>query len=65
MRTEGLPESTNVEDRRGEKPATTLAEMAKLKRLPTDMSPPDPTSQLAKDLGVDDIGRLANPRKES
>ena len=59
IRVDDLPESENVEDRRGEKPAKdmTFAEMAEQakKRKPTNLSPGDPTSQLAKDLGVDDI----------
>lgn len=59
---EDLPESENVEDRRGEPPVigpptfVQMQEQAK-RRKATDLSPPDPTSQLAQDLGVDDIGK--------
>lgn len=59
IRTDDLPESENIEDRRGDKPVKdmTFAEMVEQakKRKPTDLSPGDPTSQLAKALGVDDI----------
>lgn len=56
MRWEDLPPSVNVEDRRGEIPAETLAEMRKLHRIPTDLSPPEPAPELFKALGGHDIG---------
>ncbi len=58
MRDQDLPESENVEDRRGEtyKPGPkTLAEMAEQKRRAIDLTKPDATGQLPKDAGLDDI----------
>lgn len=58
MQWEDLPESQYVEDRRGEvfqKTFTIEDVMKKDKKLGMDFSPGDPTSQLARDLGVDDI----------
>lgn len=57
---EDLPESENVEDRRGEPPIIgplTLAQMQEQakRRKATDLSPPDTTSDLGKALGRDDI----------
>lgn len=59
---EDLPESENVEDRRGEPPMIgplTLAQMQEQskRRKATDLSPPDTTSELGKQLGLDDIGK--------
>lgn len=57
MRTDDLPESKNVADRRGKKEPQTLQEH--IDRNSQEPQPergaPDPTSPLAKQLGVDDI----------
>lgn len=59
---EDLPESENVEDRRGEPPVigpptfVQMQEQAK-RRKATDLLPPDTTSELGKLLGRDDIGK--------
>lgn len=57
-----LPESENVEDRRGEPPMIgplTLAQMQEQakRRKVADLSAPDTTSDLGKALGRDDIGK--------
>lgn len=58
MKLDDLPESRMVADRRGKKPVETLAEM--IEQAANEPQPergkPDPTSGLAKSLGVDDIG---------
>lgn len=62
MKTNDLPESENVEDRRGEKPAQTLAEMAEQAKT-RKVGPIGPSgaedSDLAKSLGKDDIAPKA------
>lgn len=58
MKLDDLPESKMVADRRGKKPAETLAEMQEqaANEPQPERGKPDPTSDLAKALGVDDIG---------
>lgn len=59
MRWEDLPESNMVADRRGKKKPQTFKEQ--LQEGQSEPQPergaPDPTSDLAKVLGVDDIGK--------
>lgn len=62
---EDLPPSVHVEDRRGEvkpgSPTITINEVMDMiaagQRLVVPIAPSDPTSELAKQLGVDDIAR--------
>lgn len=61
MRTDHLPQSENVEDRRGEKhkrgPMSLKEALADWKpRGEAERFTPDDTSQLSKAAGVDDIG---------
>ena len=61
MKTEGLPLSENVEDRRGEKkpkrgPMSLAEALADWKpRVEAERFTPDDTSQLSKAAGVEDI----------
>lgn len=59
MPTHDLPESKMVADRRGKKSPQTLREMAEqaASEPQPDMSPPDSSSDVAKRLGVDQIGK--------
>lgn len=58
MKWQDLPESKMVVDRRGKPEPQTLKEMqeAGQQEPQPERGPPDPTSKLAKRLGVDDIG---------
>lgn len=61
MRTEDLPESNNVADRRNKpKPVTLQDHIDQAEAEPQpERGAPDPTSDLAKSLGVDHIGKVA------
>lgn len=62
MKTNDMPESENVEDRRGEKPAQTMAEMTEQAKR-RKVGPIGPSgaenSDLAKQLGADEIAPKA------
>jgi hypothetical protein len=53
-----LPESQHFVDRRGKRKAETMREQQEegLSEAQPDRGPPDPTSDLAKKLGVNDVG---------
>lgn len=54
-----IPPSPNVVDRRGKKEPVTLSEYVEsnMQEKQPERGKPDPTSDLAKSLGVDDIGK--------
>jgi hypothetical protein len=56
MNLKGLPESRNVADRRGRREPQTFNEQLELalEEPQPERGPPDPTSDLAKKLGVDE-----------
>jgi hypothetical protein len=60
MNIDDLPESTNIEDRRGETWWQSLKRRWTQPR-PEPFPPPDPNSKMAKELGIDDIDRLGRP----
>lgn len=61
MRIDDLPESNMVADRRNQPKAETFEQMAEqaASEPQPERGPPDPTSDLAKSLGVDQIGKVA------
>lgn len=62
MKTDNLPESTNIEDRREEparKKPLTLREMAEQakNRVPADQAPVEPAPDLSREAGLNDVGK--------